>query len=178
MEKRSEYFAQVVLVLIFVTGCILVLWPFLAAILLAAVMCVSTWPIYLWFLRKMKGRKNWAALGMTLSLTLVIILPLALVAYNLADNVTNVYEGVKQSVDSGPIEPPTWLKKVPMVGTSLDEYWVRIASNRQETIALAQRFIEPVRKFLLASGMWLGQGVLQMSLAVFVSFFCIGMARQ
>ena len=171
MEKRSEYFAQVVLVLIFVTGCILVLWPFLPAILLAAVMCISTWPVYLWFLRKLKGRQNWAALAMTLSLTLVIILPLALVAYNLADNVTTLYEGVKQSVDSGPIESPTWLKKVPMVGTSLDEYWVRIASNREEMIALAQRFMDPVRKFLLASGMWLGEGVLQMSLAVFVSFF-------
>ena len=171
MEKRPEYFAQIVLVLIFIIGCMLVLWPFLAAILLAAVMCVSTWPIYLWFLRKLKGRQNLAALSMTLSLTLVIILPLTLVAYNLADNVTTVYEGAKQSLDAGPIEPPAWLKKVPLVGEPLTQYWGRIASNREEMIALAQRFVEPVRKFLLASGIWLGEGVLQMSLAVFISFF-------
>lgn len=171
MEKRTEYFAQIVLVLIFITGCMLVLWPFLAAILLAAVICVSTWQIYMWFLRKLKGRQNLAALCMTLSLTLVIILPLSLVAYNLADNVTAVYEGAKQSMDAGPLQPPSWLKKVPVVGATLDEYWIRTASNREELLALAQRFVEPVRKFLLASGIWLGEGVLQMSLAVFISFF-------
>lgn len=171
MEKRTEYFAQIVLVLIFIIGCMLVLWPFLAAILLAAVICVSTWQVYLWFLRKLKDRQNLAALCMTLSLTLVIILPLALVAYNLADNVTAAYEGVKQSMDAGPLQPPSWLKKVPVVGAPLDEYWIRTASNREELLALAQRFVEPVRKFLLASGIWLGEGVMQMSLAVFISFF-------
>lgn len=51
-----------------------------------------------------------AALTMTLSLALLIILPLALVAYNLADNVTAFYDGIRQAVDNGPPEPPDWLK--------------------------------------------------------------------
>lgn len=171
MEKRFEYFTQLAAVFILVAGCFLVLRPFLAATLLAAVVCVSTWPLYLWLLRRLKDRHNIAAFTMTLSLALVIILPLALVAYNLADNVTAFYDVIKQAVEAGPPEPPAWLRDVPMVGASAAEYWHLIATSQQEMDDLAKRLLEPVRNFLLAVGILLGQGVMEMSLAAFVSFF-------
>jgi len=143
----------------------------MTATLLAAVVCVSTWPLYLWLLRRMKGRQNMAALTMTLSLALVVILPLALVAYNLADNVTAFYEGVKQAVEAGPLEPPAWVKGVPIVGGSTDAYWHLLATSPEERGSLAKRLLEPARNFLLAGGILLGRGVMEMSLAAFVSFF-------
>ena len=171
MEKRFEYFAQLAAVFILVAGCFLVLRPFLAAMLFAAVLCISTWPLYFWLLLKMKGRKNIAALTMTLSLALVVILPLAVVAYNLADNVTALYEGVREVIEAGPQESPAWLAGVPIVGELANDYWNRIASSREEMSALAKRLLEPARSFLLAGGILLGRGVIEMSLAVFVSFF-------
>ena len=171
MEKRFEYYAQLAAVFILVAGCFLVLRPFLAAILLALVVCVSTWPLYLWLLRKMKGMQNIAALTMTLSLALVVILPLALVAYNLADNVTAFYDWIRQAMEAGPPVPPAWLKQVPVVGGSADSYWHLIATDPQERVALANRLLEPTRRFLLAGGILLGRGVMVMSLAAFVSFF-------
>jgi predicted PurR-regulated permease PerM len=123
VEKRFEYLAQLAAVFIMVAGCFLVLRPFLAAILLALVVCVSTWPLYLGLLRSMKGRQNIAALTMTLSLALAVILPLALVAYNLADNVTAFYNMIRQAIEAGPPDPPTWLKDLPIVGNSADAYW-------------------------------------------------------
>lgn len=80
MGKRFEYLVQLFTVLVLVVGCFLVLRPFLAATLLAAVICITSWPVYESLLRRFKGRKNWAALTMTIALTLVVILPLALVA--------------------------------------------------------------------------------------------------
>ncbi len=171
MEKRFEYFAQLAAVFILVAGCFLVLRPFLAATLLAAVVCVSSWPLYLWLLHRMKGRQNIAALTMTLSLALVVILPLALVAYNLADNVTALYNAIKQAVEVGPLEPPAWLKGVPIVGESVNKYWHLIATSQEEMDALVKRLLEPAKNFLLSGGILLGQGVLEMSLAAFVSFF-------
>lgn len=171
MEKRFEYFAQLAAVFILVAGCFLVLRPFLTAILLAIVVCVSTWPLYLRLLRTMKGRQNMAAFAMTLSLVMVVILPLALVAYSLADNVTAFYDGIKQAIEAGPPEPPAWLKGVPIVGASADAYWHLIATNHEEMVALEQRLLEPTKNFLLAGGILLGQGVVVMSLAAFVSFF-------
>jgi len=171
MEKRFEYFAQLAIMFILVTGCLLVLRPFLAATLLAAVVCISTWPLYLRLLGRMKGRQNTAALTMTLSLALVVILPLAVVAYNLADNVTVFYGVIKQAVETGPPDSPAWLKSVPIAGESAAEYWHLIATSREERDALAKSLLEPARNFLLAGGILLGRGVLDMSLAAFVSFF-------
>ena len=171
MEKRFEYFAHLAAVLVLVAGCVLVLMPFLTATLLAAVICISTWPLYLGLLRKMKGRKTLAALSMTLLLVLVIIVPLALVAYSLADNITTLYDALKQATAAGPHEPPDWLKGVPLVGESVNEYWQLISTSQEEMLALVNRLLEPAKNLLLAGVIIIGQGVLEMSLAAFVCFF-------
>ena len=130
MEKRFEIYAQLAAVIILVTGCFLVLRPFMTAMLLAAVVCISTWPVYLWLLRKLKNQPNLAALTMTFSLTLLVILPLALVAYNLADNVTAFYDAVKQSMEAG---PPAWLTGLPLLGGPIEEYWRNLVGSPEES---------------------------------------------
>jgi len=171
MERRFEYFAKLAAVFIFVAACFMVLKPFLTATLLAAVVCVSSWPLYLRLLRGMKGRKNLAALVMTSSLSILLILPLALVAYNLADNVTDTYNEIRQAVEFGPGAPPAWLKGLPLIGETGDKYWNLLASSQLERDALTKRLLEPAKDFLLAGGIFLGHGVMEMSLAAFISFF-------
>lgn len=171
MEKRFETYAQLAAVFALVAGCFLVLRPFMAAMLFAAVVCVSTWPLHQWLLGKLKNRHTLTALSMTLTLTLLVIVPLALVAYNLADDVSALYETIRKAIESGPLEPPAWLTGLPLVGGLLEEYWRNIAGNHEEMLALAKRLLEPARNFLLNGGILLGQGVLEMSLAAFASFF-------
>ncbi len=171
MINRIEYFVQLALIFILVAGCYLVLRPFLAATLLASVLCISTWPLYLRLLHRLKDRKNIAALTMTTSMTLLIILPLTLMAYNLADNVTAYYDLLKQSAEAGSLAPPTWLKGAPIVGDALYDYWFQINSDSGGMHALVNDLFKPARNFLLAGGIQLGRGVMEMSLASFVSFF-------
>jgi predicted PurR-regulated permease PerM len=57
------------------------------------------------------------------------------------------------------------------VGEAADSYVRKIVGSREELVALAKRFMEPARHFLLGSGKVLGSGVVQVSLAAFVSFF-------
>ena len=52
-----------------------------------------------------------------------------------------------------------------------DAYVRKIIGSREELVALAKRYMEPARHFLLGSGVVLGSGVAQVSLAAFVSFF-------
>lgn len=171
MEKRFEYYAQLAAVLLLVVGCFVVLRPFLTAILFAAVVCISTWPLYQWLLNRMKGRQTLAALAMTLSLVIIIILPLALVASSLADNVTAFYGQISASIEEGPLQLPDWLTTLPLVGEPIQNYWQTLSSSQEEMAALLKRLLEPTRKFLLAGGILLGQGVMEMTLAAFVSFF-------
>jgi predicted PurR-regulated permease PerM len=132
---------------------------------------ISSWPLYLMLLARMNGRRTLAALTLTLSLTLLVIVPIALVAYNLADDVGGFYEQIKLAVVTGHVEPPSWLRKLPLVGESLDKYVHELVSSREQMMDLAKRMLEPARHYLLGGGIVLGVGVAQMSLAAFVSFF-------
>jgi predicted PurR-regulated permease PerM len=46
-----------------------------------------------------------------------------------------------------------------------------LATNHDEVLSLEKRLLEPTKNFLLAAGILLGQGVIEMSLAAFVCFF-------
>jgi predicted PurR-regulated permease PerM len=171
MQKRIEQLAQLAAVLILVAGCYFVMRPFLVATLMAAVVCISSWPLYEWLLRRLKGHRNWAAASMTLALVLVVILPLALVAYSLSDNVMSIYGYLRELVQRGPIAPPAWLIKLPLIGVSTHDYWQMLATDQEQMAALTDRILEPAKGLLIASGIMLGQGVAEMSLVTFVCFY-------
>ena len=172
MEARfGKNHAQLATVLLLGLGCVYVLRPFLAAILFAAAVVISSWPLYQRLLARMRGRRTLAALTMTLSLTLLVIIPIALVAYNLADDVARTFEHVKAVIEQGGAQSPAWLRQVPLVGGWLDQYVSGLFASREQMTDLAKRMLEPARHYLMAGGLVLGGGVVQMSMAAFVSFF-------
>src|SRR3954447_10486488 len=108
-------------VILFTPGCLSVLRPFLPAILFAAAVVISSWPLYLRLRLRMRGRRTLAALTMTLTLTLLVVIPLALVAYNLADNAAAAFEELSK-LSAGDLHPPPWVRRLPLVGEQLDTY--------------------------------------------------------
>lgn len=171
MEKRFQPYSRLAAIVFLVIGCLYVLRPFLAGILFAAAITISSWPLYQRLLGRLNGRHTLAAAVMTVSLILVILVPLSLVTWNIADSVTHFYHGARDALDAGHFEPPAWLRQLPLVGESADAYLRQIMSSKEELVALAKRYMEPVRNILLNSGIVLGAGVAQVSLAAFVSFF-------
>ena len=172
MEPRSgRNYTRIATVVLLTLGCLYVLKPFLPAILFAAAVVISSWPLYLRLLRAMRGHRSLAALTMTLSLTLLVIIPLAIVAYNLADDVATTFGQLRYALEHGALVPPGWVRDLPFVGDTFDVYLRQLVASRDQMLALAQRMIEPARHYLMAGGLMLGTGVVQMSLAAFVSFF-------
>lgn len=171
MEQRSRNYARITLILLLLVGCLIVMRPFLAAVLFAGAVTISSWPLYTLLQTRLKGRNTLAAAIMTLSLVLIVIVPLALVTYNIADDVARFYDEVKASLISGELVPPAWLRDVPVVGTWVDDYLRRLFHSREELVQVAQRMLEPARRILAGAAVVLGTGVAQVSLAVFVSFF-------
>ena len=167
----SKNYAYIGAIAFLVIGCLYVLRPFLAAILFAAAVVISSWPMYLFLLKRMGNRRTLAALTLTFTLLLLVILPITLVTYNLADDVGRFYEQVKLAVETGHVEPPAWLRRLPLIGTWADRYVRETVASREQMLELAARMLEPARQFLLGGGIVLGVGVAQMSLAAFVSFF-------
>jgi predicted PurR-regulated permease PerM len=170
-EQTGRNYARIATVILLALGCLYVLSPFLPAILFAACVVISSWPIYLRLLDNMKGRRTPAALTMTLSLTLLVIIPLAMVAYNLADDVATSFSHLRDALVHGDLAPPGWVRQVPLLGETMDSYLRHLINSRESMLELAQRMLEPARRYLVAGGIMLGTGVAQMSLAAFVSFF-------
>ena len=172
MEPRSgRNYTRIATVVLLTLGCLYVLKPFLPAILFAAAVVISSWPLYLRLLDAMQGRRSLAALTMTLSLTLLVIIPLAIVTYNLADDVATTFGQLRYAIEHGALVPPSWVRELPFIGDTLDTYLRELVASRDQMLELAQRMVEPARHYLMAGGLMLGTGVVQMSLAAFVSFF-------
>jgi predicted PurR-regulated permease PerM len=170
-SRFGKNYTQLGTVLLLGLGCVYVLRPFLTAILFAAAVVISSWPLYMRLLARMRGCRTLAALTMTLSLALLVIIPIALVAYNLADDVARTFEQVRATVEQGNLRPPAWLRRVPLVGGWLDQYLNGLMASRDQMTELAKRMLEPARGMLMSGGLVLGGGVVQMSMAAFVSFF-------
>lgn len=171
MHQRFQPYTRLAAIVLLVIGCLTVLRPFLAAILFAAAITISSWPLYLRLLSRCRERRALAAAVMSVGLTLLIIVPLALVTWNIADNASDVYDQIKAGLGSGTLAPPAWLKDIPVIGEVADTYLHKLLGSREELLSVAKNLLEPARRLLLGGGMVLGSGVAQVSLAVFVSFF-------
>jgi len=170
-ERHLRRFAQIAALGSLVVGCFLVLQPFIPAILFALVVCISTWPLYERLRAALRGRSSLAALAMVLLLLVLVIVPAALLAASLTDNVAGMVEAIRIWLARGPIQAPSWLKDIPIVGLPLDEYWQGLAGGREEAVALIHQLLEPARNFLLLAGKAIGRGLLHMTFAVFIGFF-------
>jgi len=151
MESRNgKNYTRIATVVLLTLGCLYVLKPFLPAILFAAAVVISSWPLYMRLLHRMEGRRTLAALTMTLTLTLLVIIPLVGVTYNLADDVARLFGQLRYAIEHGELLPPAWIRDVPLVGDTVDNYLRQLVASREQMLALAQRMLEPARNFLLA----------------------------
>jgi predicted PurR-regulated permease PerM len=171
MEKRTEQIIQVVASVALVIGCLMVLKPFLAALLSAAILCFSTWPVYGWIERRLGGRRTLAALAMTLLMILVLVLPLALIAGSYVDDVPHLLEGLREMLAEGLPGPPAWIASIPLAGEWLDAGWREMAGSKAQLAEALKRVAQPARAALVQAGIIAGEGVLQFTLIAFIGFF-------
>ena len=157
--------------LLLLAGCLLVLRPFLSALLWAVVLCSSGWPVYQRLLGWLGNRRTLAALVMSLAMILVLLLPFLVVGATLADNVQELTAAARRLIQDGPPDPPAWLARLPVVGPSASDYWQSLSTDSSKLWSEAQRLIEPGGAWLLKGGIALGGGVVQMALSIFIAFF-------
>jgi predicted PurR-regulated permease PerM len=163
--------ARIALVALIIVGAGWVLAPFLAALLFAAILCLTTWPLFAWVETRLKGRTTLAALLTTLLLALGVLVPMSYLAATIADGVTQLLGLLRAWFDAGDWSPPDWLQAIPLAGEYLDAYWRKLAASQEELTRLGQQLFEPTRKFLLATVGLIGQGLLELTLVVFIAFF-------
>ncbi|MGZ4974658.1 MAG: AI-2E family transporter [Limisphaerales bacterium] len=168
--KLEHYLANALILLLFI-GCIVVLAPFVSALLWAMVLCYSCWPIYERLLKALGGRRTLAAFVMAVMITLVILLPFAIVGFSLSDNVRELSIAAHRWMDEGLPPAPTWLGKIPLAGSFLVEKWNSIGGQHAGVFKDAKGIIEPISAWLLKIGIATGLGLTRMALSIFIAFF-------
>jgi predicted PurR-regulated permease PerM len=179
-ENRFEQIAGIAILLLLVIGCFVVLRPFISALLLALILSYSTWPVYAWWERLLRGRKGAAATLMTSLVAAVLLIPVIVLGSSLAEQVALASGWVRPLLADGPPDPPGWIAEIPVVGPQLYEYWQGLAHNTAKLlnelasaklISELSDYIFSAGEFLLIGAVAIGQGTLQLALSLFIVFF-------
>ena len=168
---RIEHWITLALLVVLVTGCYLVLQPFLTAVIWAVVLCCTTWPAFVRLKHALGNQVTWPALLLTLAVALVLLAPFIIVGISLAENAKELIEQGRRLIDEGPPDPPSWVANIPIVGESARAYWASIAHDSASLLADLRQYLQPIQAFALTSGAAVVHGVLQLALSVLIAFF-------
>jgi len=167
----NKRLVRIALVTLLALGCFFILQPFIAAILFAAIVCVTTWPLHAWLLARLGDRPALASALMILLLMLVVVLPMFFLAVSVADAVPPLADKLRGLVLRAAMGPPEWLGSIPFIGEQLDAYWHSLAESREEFNKLLKQLYDPARRVLLTVVALTGEGLLQLVLVLFIAFF-------
>jgi predicted PurR-regulated permease PerM len=81
------------------------------------------------FTQWLGGRRTLAALVTTLSITLVLVVPVAVIGVGIADDARALASATRKWMETGPPKPPAWLGKIPVVGNQAKQYWTEFADD-------------------------------------------------
>jgi predicted PurR-regulated permease PerM len=110
-----------------VAGCLLVLRPFLSAALWAAILCFTTWPMFLRLDATFAGKRSLAALVATLTLAAIIAAPIVILGATLAGNISALTIAAQRLAHQGPPRLP--VADIPLVGSQFVNHWNQLSEN-------------------------------------------------
>jgi predicted PurR-regulated permease PerM len=169
---RFEQYVRIAAVALLALGCVLVLRPFMGAILFAGVLVFSTWPAFALLRDRWRGRRTLAALALVLAMAVALVVPIALVAQNLIVHSSGFVEAAGGFLDRrSELAVPEFVARIPLIGGWLTDYGRLLLESRDELIAVAKRLAEPAKTMLVAMGGAIGEGLVQVLIALFVAFF-------
>lgn len=126
--RRTEHTLRRVVVALLLLGSLLVLWPFLSAVLWAIVLSFSIWPVHRRLVAWLGGRRTLAALIITLVFLAALVVPLVVTVANLADDARALTGAGREWLRSG-AGTPAWIDKVPLIGRPASRYWNDLAAE-------------------------------------------------
>jgi len=171
LNPRSDRFLAVLALTLLGAGCVLVLWPFLTALVWAAILASTSWPAFLWLDRIVGQRRTVAAILMTLLVTVVLLGPIVSLALAMADNVAELGRAASALVKNGLPDAPSWLASLPLVGQTIHDYWQQFAHDSPKLVSELEKLAKPAQAAALTGGRMVAKGVLDMGLSVFLAFF-------
>jgi len=138
MNSESRDLSRIVLTVLFILLLMVaILWvmrPFLLAMVWAATIVTSTWPLMLKVEARVGRRRGVAASAMVLVMLLVFILPLAIAVGTIASHLGTIRGWVSALPEMKLPVAPGWVAGIPLIGERAAAAWNEIASVGTEAI--------------------------------------------
>jgi len=151
-------------------GCGLVLYPFLSAILWAAILVFCSWPLFV-RLRSTGLPRGAAALLMILLSAVVIVLPIVIAVPGGTDDVNRLRPLVLDALQGGLPLAPSWLGDVPLIGPTLSSLWNSWAIDISEMFAFFKPYLGAIAEIGFRLLLGIANGIVGVVLALFIGFF-------
>jgi predicted PurR-regulated permease PerM len=123
---------QVLAIGIFIIAVVWIIRPFLAPIIWASMIVVTTWPILRALQTRLKNKRSLAAAIMTAGLLLIVLVPISLALIAIIRGADDVYIWAK-SLKSLKLPPlPEWISTIPLAGPRFAVFWERFSHTGPE----------------------------------------------
>ena len=154
----------------------LLLRPFIAILIWAAILSVALYPVHELLKRILGGRSTLAACLLTV-LTLVGILgPVSTIGTALVTNLTGIAAGITEGSITVP-PPPPQIAEWPLIGPKLSALWQSASDELGQTIASIAPQLRQLGGKLLGMVGSVGIGVLQFAVAIIIAGFAYNRAN-
>ena len=140
--KQIEKVVLLSIIALLIIGSIVIVLPFLRAILWAMVFAVTLWPYFIKLEKVLGGRTSLAAVVPTLLLALIFFLPMVYVGYKLVGQASIALDYTEGLMEKGLGPPPLWLKGLPLVGEKLGGVWQTIGHDTPKLIEMVKPHIK------------------------------------
>jgi len=170
-HMRAEYLLMWLLIGGIAVGCVLVVYPFFSALLWAAILVFTTWPIAEWLHANLRFSRGTAAGTMVALTAVVLLLPLAAVAPGGASDVNHLRTVIEDALRAGLPDSPMWVFDIPLVGPTIGALWNDWAADIRALLEAMRPYFGIVLEGGLGLLLGIAHGVLLFVLALFIAFF-------
>jgi predicted PurR-regulated permease PerM len=153
-----------------IVSCLWILRPFIGATIWATMLVVATWPVLLWFERRLWGRRSLAVGVMSLLMLLLFFVPLMLAIGTIVSHSDVIVSKVKSFAGDPLPQPPAWVSGLPFVGEKVAVLWQDvIASGASGLLARLTPYADDIFKWSVSQAGGVGFLFVQFLLTVAIS---------
>ena len=168
-SERIDVLIRVVLAVAVAIGCYFIIEPFLTAIVIAAILAVVTWPLFMRARVSMGGNTTFPAILMVFLIIVGVLIPTSFLLVAIAQQIPKAVEIVREWIASGFTIPPV-IAEIPRIGPWLHDQLL-FAIDPASLSSTLQKLLEPMSAWILNAAVNVSQGLLQLALVTFIVFF-------
>ncbi len=175
-EQRSSSFdithttLSVLFIGLLIVSCFWVLNPFLISLLWASIIIVAAWPALMKLQALLAGRRGFAVAVMTVTILLVILVPITLAILTIVHNADHISEQVRSLNSIELPMPPAWLKGLPVAGRKIADPWEKLAAmSPAERSEILTPYAQKALQWFMAKAGSLGMTIVQFLLTAIIA---------